>query len=77
MIRGHTLHRIVVDSACPPCTGACNQGRQCSAHMPAEACTEIGAEPSERDRGAAARFWVRYLLVVAVACIAGAVAWMR
>jgi len=31
--------------SCGPCNGHCNQGRQCPAHRPAEACTDINAEP--------------------------------
>lgn len=54
--------------SCPPCTGLCNQGRQCHANTPAEACTEIGAD--EPDFQAAARFWTLYLSAALVAVIA-------
>ncbi len=35
------LHRVTL--VCPPCTGLCNQGRDCHPQA-AEACTEIGAD---------------------------------
>lgn len=34
------LHRIT----CPPCNSDCNQGDDCPARQPAEACTEVGAD---------------------------------
>lgn len=35
---------------CPPCTGNCSQGRDCTQLQPAEACTEIGVESMLRYR---------------------------
>ncbi len=40
------LHRVTL--VCPPCTGLCNQGRDCHPQA-AEACTEIGADPDPYD----------------------------
>ena len=52
--------------------------RRCSEHPdPAEACTELGAEPHRPHSAAAARFWTRYLLVLLVACAAGIATWLR
>ena len=57
IIRGpllaHELHRVTV--VCPPCTGDCNQGRQCAANTPAECCTELGADPDPYDGTALVR----------------------
>jgi hypothetical protein len=57
IIRGpllkHEMHRVTV--VCPPCTGECNQGRQCAANRPAEACTDIGADPDPYDGTAVIR----------------------
>jgi len=54
---------------CNPCSGNCNQGRQCPANTPAEACTELGCD--EPDFSAAARFWTLYLSMALVAVVAG------
>ena len=57
------------DMRCPPCTGRCNQGRQCAANTPAEACTEIGSDAPSFT--AAAWFWSLYLSIALVAALAG------
>ena len=56
-------------TTCPPCTGRCNQGRQCEANTPAEACTDLGAD--EPDFAAAAWFRSLYLSLALVAVLAG------
>lgn len=65
----HELHRVTV--VCPPCTGDCNQGRQCAANTPAECCTEIGCDPDPYDgtqvfRGLASAIAITAILAGAV-----------
>jgi len=66
---------------CPPCTGRCNQGRQCAANTPAEPCSGIEEEDGyRRDFSPMARaiVWDVYLVILAVALIATAeVYWPR
>jgi hypothetical protein len=40
------MHRVTL--VCPPCTGECNQGRDCHPQA-AEACTELGCDPDPYD----------------------------
>ena len=81
----HHLHRIVVAGR-DTCDGSCETRAGCNCDgrfvdtapvQPAEACTELGAEPHRPHSAAAARFWTRYLLVLLVACAAGIAAWLR
>lgn len=46
---------------CPPCDSQCRQGRKCPAWTPAEACTDVGAEPQRghHNRGWLFRAWLR------------------
>ena len=63
--RAIAANRSVFTSAC---TGDCNQGRLCTCQpAPAEAATEIGAEPAINDAG---WFWSAYAAMVAVAIVA-------
>ena len=60
-------HRITFDATSSRCTGAC-EGEACNCsrpkHLePAEAATDIGAEPSP-IAVATARFWVAYSLLL-------------
>ena len=50
----------------------CNQGRDCPALIPAEACTELGADedPEAAERRYRAIFWNCYLLTLLVVLIA-------
>lgn len=51
----------------------CDQGRRCPANMPAEPCTELGADDvSSVDTKDRARFWQLYLAAIAVVLIATA-----
>lgn len=44
------------------CTGECSQGRQCPMRQPAEAATDIGAEPAGRPRdGWLTGLWLRFV----------------
>ena len=62
--------------SCPPCTGACNQGRQCAARTPAEACAELGAESMLRHRRASATAKnVALALLLAVAGYLAHITW--
>ena len=63
----HEMHRVTV--VCPPCTGDCNQGRQCAANTPAEACTELGAD----DYDCTAVFRGMFSAVAITAILAGVV----
>ena len=63
----HELHRVTV--VCPPCTGDCNQGRQCAANTPAECCTELGAD----DYDGTAVFRGLFSAVAITAILAGVV----
>ena len=63
--RAIAANRTVFVSAC---TGNCNQGRLCDCQpAPAEAATEIGAEPAITDAG---WFWSAYAAMLAVAVVA-------
>lgn len=47
------------------CNGDCNQGRQCPMRMPAEAATDIGAEPRGKHReGVLTGLWLRLVRVL-------------
>jgi hypothetical protein len=76
IIRGpllaHEMHRVTV--VCPPCTGECNQGRQCAANTPAEACTDIGADPDPYDGTAVIRGLMSAIGITAVIAAIVAVA---
>ena len=60
----HELHRVTL--VCPPCTGDCNQGRQCAANTPAEACTDIGCDPDPYDGNAVFRGLFSAIAITAV-----------
>ena len=66
------MHRVTV--VCPPCTGECNQGRQCAANTPAEACTDIGAESDPYDDTALIRGLMSAIGITAVIAAIVAVA---
>ena len=69
----HPHRHILIQ--CPPCTGDCRQGRDCRP-MPAEACTELGAESMLRHRRTAAHAKSLALaLLLAVAGYLAHVAW--
>ena len=47
------------------CTGECNQGRLCPQRWPAEAATDIGADPKgQRRTGWLTRAWLRLVRVL-------------
>ena len=49
------------------CLGDCHQGRKECSHMPAEACTEVGADADEQMRSAD---WIGFVYIAV-----GAICW--
>lgn len=68
-LMAHELRRVTV--VCPPCTGDCNQGRQCAANTPAECCTHFGHEDDPYDGTALVRGLMSAIGITAL--LAGAV----